>query len=238
MLNVMIADDNVEFSHLLCNMLTKEEDIRVVNISNNGLDALASYTSLKPDVLLLDLVMPGYDGLEVLRVLCEEEDCESNIIVMSGDMKYRSSITYASKINYIFEKPFDNKILIEKIRQFKKSTHSRDDLNNEICNLFQNLNFNMYSKGTFFLIDAIKIAYQNPSYTLKTEELMKKVAKLHNVSKFKSIRSTIDKSIDSMYQKQSNLDLICIFFPEFYGYKPTVKSLIIHTINYLNENFK
>ncbi|MDO5555579.1 MAG: response regulator [Clostridia bacterium] len=238
MVNIMIADDNIEFAHLLANMLTKEEDFRVVNISNNGFEAIISYTELKPDVLLLDLAMPGYDGLEVLRVLSEKKENDTNIIVMSGDMKYRAAITYASKIKYIFQKPFDNKVIIEKIREFKKSPYTDEDVNKEIYNLLQDLNFNMYSKGTLLLIDAIKTAHKTPSYAFKTEELMKSVAKSNNTNKFISIRSTIDKSINAMYEKQSNLDLICKVFPEFYGYKPTVKSLITNTINYLNNKFQ
>ena len=90
-------------------------------------------------------------------------------------------------------------------------------------------------KGTLLLIDSIKLAYYNPKLIIKSENLMKEIAKKYNCNNFKSIRSTIDKSILSMYENNHDLKKLCEVFPDFYGYKPSVKSFINHTVNYLNK---
>ena len=70
MSRVIIPDDN-EVMALTCkNFLTKEKNIEIIKIVNNGIDAYNSYMEEKPDVLLLDLDMPGMDGVEVINKLC------------------------------------------------------------------------------------------------------------------------------------------------------------------------
>ncbi len=234
MIDVMIADDNIEFSKSLCNILTKEEDIKIINISTNGLEALISYTSMHPDILILDLNMPGLSGLDFINNL-DKTNQKQNIIIMSGSDEYRALLSDVTLIKYIFKKPFDEHKLIETIREIKNDINSDLELNNIINELLEFLDFNMYSKGTLLLIDSIKLAYYNPKLIIKTENLMKEIAKKHNCSNFKSIRSTIDKSILSMYENDQNLKKICKVFPDFYGYKPSVKSFISHSVSYINK---
>lgn len=236
MINLMIADDNIEFSKSLSNFLTKEKDIKIVNISSNGLEALISYTSLKPDILLLDLDMPGFSGLDFLNSInSNAKGSIQNIIIISGSSEHKSSLTDVSLIKYILHKPLDFNKLIEIIREIKIESISDLELRNKIYNLLEYLNFNMYSKGTVLLIDAIKLAYYNHELIYKTENLMKEVSIIHNSNNFRSIRSTIDKSISSMYENKIDLKKICEVFPNFYGYKPTIKNFINCSINYLNK---
>lgn len=236
MINLMIADDNMEFSKSLCNFLTKEKDIRIVNISCNGLEALISYTSLKPDILLLDLDMPGFSGLDFLNsITTNTKDTIPNIIIISGSAKHISLLSDVSLIRYILHKPFDYNKLFEIIKKIKTEFHSDLELDSQIYNLLESLDFNMYSKGTILLIDAIKLAYYNQELIYKTERLMKEVSILHNSNNFRSIRSTIDKSISSMYENNTDLKKICEVFPNFYGYKPTIKNFINCSIHYLNK---
>ena len=240
MVNIMIADDNVDFSKSLCNMLTKEKDFRISNISCNGLEALVSYTSLNPDVLILDLDMPGFSGLDFLNTLKSNKQYhKSNIIIISGSVEHKILLSDVSLIKYIFQKPFDfnNKKLFEIIREIKKESFSDSELNNKIYKLLEYLDFNMYSKGTMLLVDSIKLAYSNSEFIFKTENLMKEVSKVHNSKNFTSTRSTIDKSILSMYKSHMDLKKICEVFPNFYGYKPTIKNFISNAVNYLNSSF-
>lgn len=59
--------------------------------------------------------MPGYSGLDVLKVLSsEQKTCSINVIVVSDNINCRASITYASNIKYIFSKPIEYEILIDK----------------------------------------------------------------------------------------------------------------------------
>ena len=65
-LNVAIADDNERILTMLDEVLTADDDITVVGTARNGEQAYEMILDKKPDVVLLDLVMPGIDGLGVM----------------------------------------------------------------------------------------------------------------------------------------------------------------------------
>ena len=65
MSKILIVDDNVDACFLLKSFL--EEMDHDIIISHSGADALEKVISLKPDVMLLDIIMEGIGGIEVLR---------------------------------------------------------------------------------------------------------------------------------------------------------------------------
>ena len=66
-INVVIVDDNERVVNLLVDILKGDSDIEVVGTSENGMDALDMIKEKKPDVVLLDLIMPKLDGLGVME---------------------------------------------------------------------------------------------------------------------------------------------------------------------------
>lgn len=68
-ITVLISDDNNEFATTLANYLEKDEDMQVVGMAKDGEEALSIISTLKPDVVLLDVIMPHLDGLGVLERL-------------------------------------------------------------------------------------------------------------------------------------------------------------------------
>jgi two-component system nitrate/nitrite response regulator NarL len=68
-IRVLVADDHPIFRAGLCKLLETDPDFRVIGEAGDGSAALALVRSLCPDVLLLDVAMPGMTGLEVLREL-------------------------------------------------------------------------------------------------------------------------------------------------------------------------
>ena len=69
MIRVLIADDHDVVRQGLRLVLSQEEDIVVAGECADGLRAIARLAALRPDVLLLDMVMPGADGLVVLEAI-------------------------------------------------------------------------------------------------------------------------------------------------------------------------
>jgi two-component system, NarL family, response regulator len=63
---IVIADDHVIFRHGVATLLQREGDIEVVGEANDGEEAIACYRKQRPDVMLLDLLMPKLDGFEAL----------------------------------------------------------------------------------------------------------------------------------------------------------------------------
>lgn len=80
-----------------------------------GEEALKLIESAKPDILLLDIVMPGVDGLEVLRRL--REFSRMPVIAFSASPENQDPALCAGA-NDFMHKPFDTEFMVEKIREF------------------------------------------------------------------------------------------------------------------------
>jgi two-component system, NarL family, response regulator NreC len=79
---VLLADDHPIVRQGLRNLLTSEKDFKVVGEASDGLEALAMVNSLRPDVLVVDLMMPLLNGLEVIR-RAKHDQPDLRIIVLS-----------------------------------------------------------------------------------------------------------------------------------------------------------
>jgi DNA-binding NarL/FixJ family response regulator len=91
-IRVVVCDDVAEIRRLLRFALESDPgaEIDVVGEAADGVASAELITQLKPDVVLLDLSMPGIDGLEVIRVVTERSP-NTGIIVFSGFAASRMS---------------------------------------------------------------------------------------------------------------------------------------------------
>ena len=95
------------------------------------------------------------------------------------------------------------------------------------------LRFNLYSKGTVYLSEAIALAYYENSYLYDTNELLQKIAKLHNLDE-KNIRNNIDNAL-SLAFKDENLKYDIDFFNGYYdGRKVSLKYFITLAVHYIS----
>lgn len=82
-IRVFIADDHPIVRRGIKNLLETEANIEVVGEATNGRDAVAAVEALKPDIVLMDLVMPVIDGIEAIRQLRESQP-EARILVLTS----------------------------------------------------------------------------------------------------------------------------------------------------------
>jgi YesN/AraC family two-component response regulator len=66
-MRVLIVDDSKIVCKGLEQMLTNIDDVEIVGQAHNGQDAIASISESKPDVVILDIRMPGLSGIDVLK---------------------------------------------------------------------------------------------------------------------------------------------------------------------------
>lgn len=71
MITVIIADDHIMFRQGLVNLLRTVSDIEIVAECDDGAEAMERIMSLRPDVAVLDITMPGKSGVDVIRLLTE-----------------------------------------------------------------------------------------------------------------------------------------------------------------------
>lgn len=82
---VMLADDHAILREGIRAILQRDEELEIVAEAGESNEVVDVVGTVKPDVLVLDLVMPGLDGLEVFR-LVRERSPETKILVFSGYM--------------------------------------------------------------------------------------------------------------------------------------------------------
>ena len=80
---VLIADDSHLFGDALELMLSADDRIAVVGRALDGAQAVALARELDPDVVLLDLSMPGVDGFDAIEAMIAEEP-RRRVVVLSG----------------------------------------------------------------------------------------------------------------------------------------------------------
>jgi two-component system chemotaxis response regulator CheB len=108
MIRVLIADDSPVVQRVLSALFTRKElGIEVVGVAGNGAEALEMCRTLKPDLVTMDVFMPGMDGLEATKRIMAE--CPTRIVIVSSmvnisDMKASFEAMRCGAVE-IIEKP-------------------------------------------------------------------------------------------------------------------------------------
>ncbi len=108
---VMVVDDSRVQEVQIRNLL-EGTDYEVVHYCRSGEDALAVYDQVNPDVVTMDIIMPGMDGLETAQAILEEYP-EAKIIMVSS-LAYEDTFDEAKAIGTkaFIDKPFDQEQLL------------------------------------------------------------------------------------------------------------------------------
>lgn len=79
---IMVVDDS-RVTEIQIRKLLEGTDFEVVAYCENGEDAIARYDEVQPDLVTMDIIMPGLDGLETAQVILEEHP-EARIVMVSS----------------------------------------------------------------------------------------------------------------------------------------------------------
>ena len=82
-ISVLVADDQVLVRRGFRMVLEIEPDLAVVGEAGNGEEAVSEARRLRPDVVLMDVRMPGTDGIEATRTLAADADCASRVVMLT-----------------------------------------------------------------------------------------------------------------------------------------------------------
>lgn len=116
---ILIVDDEAKFVEVLKEALEQKEEYQVFT-ALDGEEGLVKAMVEKPDLILLDIVMPGKDGKEVLQILKENKDTKLIPVIMITAQGATSSIFESEDLkaaDYLI-KPFEFEDLIYLIKRF------------------------------------------------------------------------------------------------------------------------
>ena len=198
---ILLADANPDFGKLLQDRIAAERGLEWLGAAGDGLEALSMVKELRPDVLLLDLVLPKLDGLEVLRRL-PETGVRCHIIVLSGFINSKVVADCASRgVDYFMPKPCDVGALAERIRQLSvveaedmpsdgidcrpaaQLSRREADLEAVVTDIIHEIGVPAHIKGYQYLREAIILTIQDMDMiNAVTKVLYPEVAKRYNTT--------------------------------------------------------
>ncbi len=193
-LNIAIADDNRQALEMLGEILENEKDFHVVGTAENGNDAYNMIVRTKPDVVLLDIVMPGMDGISVMEKVRKHPDCGENIsfiMVTAASSENLTADAFHLGASYYIMKPFTKDSVLDKVRRVKghrnkattlagtkkvipymdKTEYMEQNLENDVTQMLHEIGIPAHIKGYQYLRDAIVMS-------VKDKEMLGSVTKI------------------------------------------------------------
>jgi two-component system response regulator NreC len=120
LITVVVVDDHAVVRSGLRLLLDSHEEIEVVGEAGNAKDAIFRARALKPDVMLLDVVMPGASGIEVLpELLKESPETKVLILSMQDDPSYVREAFAAGASGYVLKEAADEEV-VSAVREIAK----------------------------------------------------------------------------------------------------------------------
>jgi DNA-binding NarL/FixJ family response regulator len=119
-IRVLIVDDHAVVRSGIRLLLSQEADLEPVGEAGTGREAVFQARALKPDVILLDVVMPDQTGLDVLPTLVHEHpDARVLLLSMQDDPRYVQEAFAAGASGYVLKEAADAEV-VEAIREVAK----------------------------------------------------------------------------------------------------------------------
>ena len=116
MVKVIVVDDDVDTVEVFCEYL-EIKDIRVVGRGHNGKKAVELYESLQPDIVLLDVMMPEYDGFYGLSNI-KKINPAAKVIMVTADLTYDTEKKLKEfSASAVIYKPYEIDSVIETIHK-------------------------------------------------------------------------------------------------------------------------
>jgi len=122
-LTVIIVDDEQLARDELSYLLRDVEDVDIIGHGKNGVEAVSLIKETAPDLVFLDVQMPGLDGFGVIKKLLEKKIPVPNIVFCTAFDQYAVKAFEVSALDYIL-KPYDKKRIVQAIEKARRAQES------------------------------------------------------------------------------------------------------------------
>lgn len=220
-INVMIADDNRGFCEQIQTYFADDDEINICAVAFNGEQALEKLAEFKPEVLLLDVVMPRIDGIGVLEEMCAKQIGERTKVIMLSGFGQEDMMRRAMELNarYYMMKPLDFTVLKNRIVnicskqqvQVPGFAQAVRNMDIEVTRVIQQMGVPAHVKGYQYLRDAIILVVEEMNLLgAVTKELYPLIAEKYDTTASRverAIRHAIELAWD-----RGNVDMMNRFF--------------------------
>lgn len=168
-IRIYIADKTED--NQLVSYIRENEKFSLVGSSTNGEDVLESVPLLKPDFLVMEVMLSGIDGFVVLEKLKENMGENMPKVIFVTNLSHTGFVTKAMNegASYFMVKPVKPEVLAERIFDLMQSSSQQvstmkvnKQLDEKISNIFISIGIPAHIKGYQFLREAVKLAVEKP----------------------------------------------------------------------------
>lgn len=236
-ISVLLADDSTDFTRIVKTYLDKQDGITVSGVAHDGREAYEMALEIKPDVLLLDMIMPYSDGLGVLKKIRNANIEKEPVCMMLSGVGQPKVAQKAVDLGaqYFMLKPFDLDVLAERILEFgsegvgkgeeKKSVpaevcrsgeksnrvYNKDDLEVVITGIIHDVGVPAHIKGYQYIRSAIRMAIEDMEVINHiTKQLYPDLAKAYKTTPSR-VERAIRHAIEVAWNRGHNETMESIF---------------------------
>lgn len=247
MYRVLLADDNKQWLAALEAGINQQSDFQVVAASNNGKAALTCIEQLRPDVLILDIIMPEYDGVYILNHIRNEMVGYHPIVYILSGTGSETIISLLNDLSIDFYslKPVDIEVVIKNLYIIlhkrsgiaaKQAQPMFSTSEQVVYDILSKLGMPMHLVCTQDLAMVLAYYLKEPdSFSMLTKVLYPQIAKNHHTT-----AGAVEKSIRSCVKRmeKANTALYNKLFPVFAHKKITNRNFLMTIAAYLTEQLE
>lgn len=251
-IKIVIADNNRDLCGTLKELIELQDDMELVGIAFDGIEALQVIEKTDPDLLLLDITMPYLDGIGVMERLAQMPRQPIVIILTAFEQEAMIQRLISMGATYYMVKPFDAQTLFDRVRQFAKNKtavtfanktqeeshtynlhpspnreRSNNELELEVSRLFHEMGIPAHFRGYAYLREAIIVAAREVEVLGNiTKNLYPRIAEKYN-STSSGVESAIRHTIEIGWERGNSEYMEKFFgFDNKKGRFPTTASFI------------
>ncbi len=217
---VFIADSADDFCANLMSALNQNEQFRVLGTANDGETAIRRILDLRPEVLVLDLMLAKRDGISVLKAMAQMEHRPAILVTSGFITDYVASAAANLGARYLMLKPCDMTALVERLEEIRGSNNQRlapgktgdkTSIESLVTGIIHEIGVPAHIKGYQYLREAIIIAVNDMDViNAITKVLYPQVAKT-----FQTTPSRVERAIRHAIEvawDRGDLDTLQRFF--------------------------
>ena len=164
---IFLADADEEYRNLLKRMLECEDDMRVVGGTGDGAEALQKIRELRPDVVVMDLILGQLDGLELIKSLDQMEPRPKLLVLSALRRGTLTELAVRNGADMYILKPCRSEAVCEHIRQLMgesgigETESIRGTLEGRVTAIIHEIGVPAHIKGYHYLREAILYCIEN-----------------------------------------------------------------------------